>query len=131
VLICPPCPPFAPPFPQSRYNPALAPLVPAAAWRKGTQWAAVTRRHAALFVADTAVFAAMRRHCRTEVDPEGRYASFCAGDEHYKQVIIQLAVRGRGAPAGGADLDDAGGVPALSLGLTRGTPGRAGTRFRD
>jgi hypothetical protein len=78
---------------QSRYNPALAPVVAEADWRKGTQWAAVTRAHAALFVRDQAVFAAMHRHCRTWVDPEGRYASFCAGDEHYKQALIQQSGR--------------------------------------
>jgi hypothetical protein len=68
-------------------------VVPEPAWRKGTQWAALTRAHATLFISDDAVFAAMRRHCRTWVDPEGRYASFCAGDEHYKQIMIQLSVR--------------------------------------
>jgi hypothetical protein len=78
---------------QSRYNPALSPIVKEADWRKGTQWAAITRAHAALFVRDETVFAAMHRHCRTWVDPEGRYASFCAGDEHYKQVLIQQAGR--------------------------------------
>ena len=75
---------------QSRYNPRMAPTIPEAQWRKGTQWAAVTRAHAELFVSDELVFSVMRRHCRTWTDPEGRYGSFCAGDEHYKQVLIQL-----------------------------------------
>ena len=57
----------------------MAPVIPEAAWRKGTQWAAVTRAHAALFVHDDAVFRVMRRHCATWTDPEGRYAAFCAG----------------------------------------------------
>lgn len=71
----------------------MAPTIPEAAWRKGTQWAAVTRAHAELFVEDELVFSVMRRHCRTWADPEGRYGSFCAGDEHYPQVLLQL--RGR------------------------------------
>ena len=68
----------------------MAPKIPEAQWRKGTQWAAVTRAHAELFVSDELVFSVMRRHCRTWTDPEGRYGAFCAGDEHYKQVLIQL-----------------------------------------
>ena len=75
---------------QSRYNPRMAPTIPEAQWRKGTQWAAVTRAHAELFVSDELVFSVMRRHCRTWTDPEGRYGAFCAGDEHYKQVILQI-----------------------------------------
>lgn len=71
----------------------MAPTIPEAEWRKGTQWAAVTRAHAELFIADDVVFLAMRRHCRTWTAPDGRYGSFCAGDEHYLQVLIQL--RGR------------------------------------
>ncbi len=78
---------------QSRYNPAMAPVIPAAAWRKGTQWAALTRPHAALFVADQTVFPVMQRHCRTWTSPDGRYAAFCAGDEHYKQTIMVLSGR--------------------------------------
>ena len=76
---------------QSRYNPRMAPTIPEVQWRKGTQWAAVTRAHAELFVSDELVFSLMRRYCRTWTDPEGRYGSFCAGDEHYKQVIVQRA----------------------------------------
>lgn len=71
----------------------MAPTIPEAEWRKGTQWAAVTRAHAELFIADDVVFLAMLRHCRTWTAPDGRYGSFCAGDEHYLQVLIQL--RGR------------------------------------
>ena len=75
---------------QSRYNPRMAPTIPEAEWRKGTQWAAITRAHAVLAVEDEVIFSVMRRHCRTWTDPEGRYGAFCAGDEHYLQVVIQL-----------------------------------------
>lgn len=78
---------------QGRYNPALAPTVPASAWRKGTQWGAVTRAHARLFVQDERVFAAMQQHCRTWSSADGQYAQFCAGDEHYKQTLMVLAGR--------------------------------------
>ena len=59
------------------------------AWRKGTQWAALTRPHAALIVADDGLFAAFARHCRTDA------TRFCAADEHYKQTLLH--VRGRDA----------------------------------
>ena len=98
----------------------MAPLIPEAAWRKGTQWAAVTRAHAALFVHDDAVFRVMRRHCATWTDPEGRYAAFCAGDEHFKQVVIQLAVRGAAcAPCGACCLS-----PPLTRVAAPAGPGR-------
>ena len=78
---------------QGRYNPAMAPVVPPAAWRKGTQWAALRREHALAIVADDAVFGAMVAHCRTWTSPDGAYAQFCAGDEHYKQTLLVLLGR--------------------------------------
>jgi hypothetical protein len=78
---------------QGRYNPRMAPAIPPAAWRKGTQWAALRREHALAIVADEAVFAAMLAHCRTWTSPDGAYAQFCAGDEHYKQTLLVLLGR--------------------------------------
>ena len=78
---------------QGRYNPRMAPVIPPAAWRKGTQWAALRREHALAIVRDEAVFAAMLAHCRTWTSPDGAYAQFCAGDEHYKQTLMVLLGR--------------------------------------
>jgi Core-2/I-Branching enzyme len=75
---------------QGRYSPLMAPQIPATAWRKGTQWAALRREHASAIVADDTVFATMRRHCRTWTTPDGRFSTFCAGDEHYKQTLLVL-----------------------------------------
>lgn len=71
--------------------------VPAEAWRKGTQWCALTREHAALFVADQWVFDVFERHCVTEYNEAGGFGRFCAGDEHYKQTLLVL--HGREAEA--------------------------------
>jgi len=86
---------------QHRYNPRMARApppaapVPAGAWRKGTQWFAVTREHARLFVEDEAVYATFAAHCRVDCPPalNGGCRQFCAPDEHYKQTLV--ALRGR------------------------------------
>jgi len=65
---------------SQRYDPGLAEDgVPEAAWRKGTQWAALTRRHARAVVQDTAVYEAFRRR-----------PSLFAPDEHYVQTLLAV-----------------------------------------
>lgn len=71
--------------------------IPGDAWRKGTQWCALTREHVSLFAADQWVFDSFERHCFTEYNEGGGYARFCAADEHYKQTLLVL--HGREAEA--------------------------------
>ncbi len=63
-------------------------------WRKGSQWALLTRPHAELVVADVSVDALFRAHCvTTSYDPDLGRAFGCISDEHYVPTL--LAVMGR------------------------------------
>ena len=46
----------------------MAPAVPESAWRKSSQWVALTRPHAMRAVEDAAVNGAIQRHCRYGYD---------------------------------------------------------------
>ena len=65
---------------NSRYHPAFAAEgVPEERWRKGSQWASLTRADALLLISDTLVFSAFQR------------VQIFAPDEHYKQTVLSLA----------------------------------------
>jgi hypothetical protein len=65
---------------SARYDPAMeARGIPPAAWRKGTQWAALTRSAAAGLVGDERVYAAF------QASP-----SLFAPDEHYKPTVMAV-----------------------------------------
>ncbi|KAF5199931.1 Glycosyltransferase bc10 [Thalictrum thalictroides] len=83
---------------QGRYNPKMDPNVPVHNWRKGSQWAVLTRKHAEVVVRDDAVFSVFRQHCKRKSLPEfwrDRPISAdpskehnCIPDEHYVQTLL-------------------------------------------
>ena len=98
--------------PQLRHpGPAMAADgVPRWAWRKGSQWFALTRDHARLVTDDDRIFGAFDRHCGVAVDrsarvenasleagasSERRGKKFCAPDEHYVPTLLTLLGRER------------------------------------
>jgi hypothetical protein len=71
----------------------LGPPVPKSAWRKSSQWSVLTRSHAELVVADTAVDALFRAICRSRDWDEALQRRYdCYSDEHYIPTL--LAVKG-------------------------------------
>ncbi|KAL9454801.1 hypothetical protein AB3S75_010244 [Citrus x aurantiifolia] len=83
---------------EGRYNPKMAPVIPVHNWRKGSQWAVLTRKHADIVVNDTTVFPMFQQHCKRKSLPEfWREHSFpadpskehnCIPDEHYVQTLL-------------------------------------------
>ena len=68
-------------------------FVPEDKWRKSSQWASLTRKHAAAVVADTQIDATFRSLCHyREWDPELERKYLCFSDEHYIPTL--LAIRG-------------------------------------
>lgn len=68
-------------------------FVPEDKWRKSSQWASLTRKHAAAVVADTKIDATFRQLCHyREWDPELERKYLCFSDEHYIPTL--LAIRG-------------------------------------
>uniref|UniRef100_A0A0E0JMS9 Uncharacterized protein n=1 Tax=Oryza punctata TaxID=4537 RepID=A0A0E0JMS9_ORYPU len=52
---------------EKRYNPSMSPVILKDKWRKGSQWVALTRRHAEVVVGDKRVLQVFRRHCKMVV----------------------------------------------------------------
>lgn len=68
-------------------------FVPEDKWRKSSQWASLTRKHAAAVVADTKIDATFRSLCHfREWDAELGRKYMCFSDEHYIPTL--LAIRG-------------------------------------
>ena len=68
-------------------------FVPEDKWRKSSQWASLTRKHAAAVVADTKIDATFRSLCHyREWDAELERKYLCFSDEHYIPTL--LAIRG-------------------------------------
>lgn len=88
--------------------------VAAASWRKGSQWIALTRPHAAMVAADTAVVAAFARHCTYGEDPDSGVWRACVSDESYVPTL--LAHHGRDN-----ETDCTGGVTAVDWVRKAGT----------
>ena len=66
------------------------------AWRKSSQWFALTRPHAQLFLDDTVVDAVFRRHCFDRWDEElagcGRPGTLCLSI-FWRTVAVYLLIR--------------------------------------
>ncbi|XP_068637681.1 glycosyltransferase BC10-like [Aristolochia californica] len=83
---------------EGRYNPKMHPIIPVQNWRKGSQWAVLIRKHAAVIVEDETVYQMFQRHCRRRSLPEfWRDKAFavdpskehnCIPDEHYVQTLL-------------------------------------------
>ncbi|GAV70250.1 Branch domain-containing protein [Cephalotus follicularis] len=83
---------------EGRYNPRMNPVIPVYNWRKGSQWAVLTRGHAGVVVNDTTVFPMFKRHCKRRSLPEfwrdrplpadASKEHNCIPDEHYVQTLL-------------------------------------------
>ncbi|XP_044465189.1 glycosyltransferase BC10-like isoform X2 [Mangifera indica] len=83
---------------QGRYNPKMAPVIPVHNWRKGSQWAVLTRKHAEVVVNDIIMFPMFQQYCKRRslpefwreqtapVDPSKEHN--CVPDEHYVQTLL-------------------------------------------
>ncbi|EEC78599.1 hypothetical protein OsI_18623 [Oryza sativa Indica Group] len=83
-----------------RYNPRMDPIIPVENWRKGSQWAVLTRKHAEVVVEDEEVLPEFQKHCRRRPLPEfwrdwdrpipaeAWKAHNCIPDEHYVQTLL-------------------------------------------
>ena len=73
--------------------PDTSTFVPEDKWRKSSQWASLTRKHAAAVVADAAIDSTFRSICHfREWDSELERKYLCFSDEHYIPTL--LAIRG-------------------------------------
>ncbi|KAL8097739.1 hypothetical protein AgCh_030745 [Apium graveolens] len=90
---------------EGRYNPKMHPVIPVHNWRKGSQWAVLTRKHAGIVVEDDSVFPMFQLHCKRKSLPEfwrdhplpaeGWKEHNCIPDEHYVQTLLaQEALEG-------------------------------------
>ncbi|CAI8594546.1 unnamed protein product [Vicia faba] len=52
-----------------RYNPKMDPVIPVYNWRKGSQWAVLTRKHAKVVVEDETVFPMFQKYCKKKPLP--------------------------------------------------------------
>lgn len=83
---------------EGRYNPKMDPVIPVHHWRKGSQWAVLTRKHAFVVVKDDTVFPIFQQHCKRKSLPEfwrdhplpadGSKEHNCIPDEHYVQTLL-------------------------------------------
>lgn len=83
---------------EGRYNPKMHPIIPVQHWRKGSQWAVLTRKHAEVVVKDDIAFPVFKQHCKRKSLPEfWRDQPFpvdtskehnCIPDEHYVQTLL-------------------------------------------
>ncbi|KAL8130234.1 hypothetical protein V2J09_019389 [Rumex salicifolius] len=82
-----------------QYNPKMSPKIPREKWRKGSQWIAVTRKHAEIVVDDEKVFPVFRKFCkrRPPLDLNQKKRSLklqkqhnCIPDEHYVQTLLAM-----------------------------------------
>ncbi|EEE55233.1 hypothetical protein OsJ_03110 [Oryza sativa Japonica Group] len=86
---------------EKRYNPSMSPVILKDKWRKGSQWVALTRRHAEVVVGDKLVLQVFRRHCKMVVTKallgqkpnykgSTRMEHDCIPDEHYVQTLFSI-----------------------------------------
>ncbi|KAH7439139.1 hypothetical protein KP509_04G047000 [Ceratopteris richardii] len=85
---------------ESRYNPKMAPIILKNKWRKGSQWFALKRDHAAVVASDAVVFPIFRKFCKRRPlldswrqkhltgDPSKQHN--CIPDEHYVQTLLAM-----------------------------------------
>ncbi|XXG79609.1 hypothetical protein AAC387_Pa09g0643 [Persea americana] len=83
---------------EGRYNPKMNPVIPVHNWRKGSQWAVLTRKHAIAVVRDDTIYPLFQLHCKRKSLPEfWRDRPFpadaskehnCIPDEHYVQTLL-------------------------------------------
>ncbi|XP_027358590.1 glycosyltransferase BC10 isoform X2 [Abrus precatorius] len=70
---------------EGRYNPKMDPVIPVYNWRKGSQWAVLTRKHAKVLVEDETVFPMFQLYCKPA---DTSRVHNCIPDEHYVQTLL-------------------------------------------
>ncbi|CAA7408377.1 unnamed protein product [Spirodela intermedia] len=85
---------------HSRYNPDMFPTIPRDKWRKGSQWATLIRKHAAVVATDNVVFPVFKKHCKMHLEGNGgspknqvvsKSKHNCIPDEHYIQTLFSMS----------------------------------------
>ncbi|KAF7819542.1 glycosyltransferase BC10 isoform X1 [Senna tora] len=72
---------------EGRYNPKMAPVIPVSNWRKGSQWAVLSRKHAEVVVNDETVLPMFQLYCKPA---DTSKVHNCIPDEHYVQTLLAL-----------------------------------------
>lgn len=85
---------------EGRYNPKMLPIIPKDKWRKGSQWIALTRRHAEVLVDDEVILPVFKKFCRRRPPVDIRKGKLnlklqkqhnCIPDEHYVQTLLAMS----------------------------------------
>ncbi|GMN42555.1 hypothetical protein TIFTF001_011746 [Ficus carica] len=100
---------------EGRYNPRMNPVIPVYNWRKGSQWAVLTRKHAEVIVRDDVVFPIFQWHCKAnhrytvlalskctcetedffrDQPADASKEHNCIPDEHYVQTLLAEGLEG-------------------------------------
>ncbi|CAK9881110.1 unnamed protein product, partial [Sphagnum jensenii] len=70
---------------DTQYNSKMSSVIPKGAWRKGSQWFVLIRKHAEKIVTDSLVFPVFQNHCKVNKTQEN-----CIPDEHYIQTLLAM-----------------------------------------
>lgn len=85
---------------EGRYNPKMLPIIRKDKWRKGSQWIALTRRHAEVLVDDEVILPVFKKFCRRRPPVDIRKGKLnlklqkqhnCIPDEHYVQTLLAMS----------------------------------------
>lgn len=87
-------------YSDEQYNINMESVIPHENWRKGSQWFALTRKHAIAVVSDSTVFPVFQESCKKVSLPENSTADpltnaamkphNCIPDEHYIQTLFAM-----------------------------------------
>jgi len=83
---------------DTQYNSKMSSVIPKSAWRKGSQWFVLIRKHAESVIADSLVFPVFQDHCKKVILPEvwtddtvvNKTQDNCIPDEHYIQTLLAM-----------------------------------------
>ncbi|KAH9554165.1 hypothetical protein CY35_08G049700 [Sphagnum magellanicum] len=83
---------------DTQYNSKMSSVIPKGAWRKGSQWFVLIRKHAEKIVTDSLVFPVFQNHCKKVILPEvwtehtvvNKTKENCIPDEHYIQTLLAM-----------------------------------------
>jgi hypothetical protein len=85
---------------DTQYNSKMSSVIPKSAWRKGSQWFVLIRKHAEAVIADSSVFPVFQDHCKKVILPEvwtddtvvNKTQDNCIPDEHYIQTLLAVSL---------------------------------------
>ncbi|CAK9233891.1 unnamed protein product [Sphagnum troendelagicum] len=86
---------------DTQYNSKMSSVIPKGAWRKGSQWFVLIRKHAEKIVTDSLVFPVFQNHCKVYLFLDLALPVFgqllvnktqenCIPDEHYIQTLLAM-----------------------------------------